>query len=102
MSFTQSKIADRGTANPIVSRLTLQIFNILDQCNLPQQTRDGIKLIYIDSLRKKLLRCWEIVERYRTAFSKELRGLQAAAEEHHDSRYSSRHRARGGVPQFSL
>jgi hypothetical protein len=43
MSFTQSKIADRGTANPIVSRLTLQIFNILDQCNLPQQTRDGIK-----------------------------------------------------------
>jgi len=72
MSFTQSKIADRGTANPIVSRLTLQIFSILDQCNLPQQTRDGIKLIYMDSLRKKLLRCWEIVEHYRTAFSKEL------------------------------
>lgn len=42
MSFTQSKIADRGTANPIVSRLTLQIFNILNQCNLPQQTSDGI------------------------------------------------------------
>jgi hypothetical protein len=72
MSFTVSKILDRGTANPIVARPTLQIFAILDQCNIPQEARDSIKVIYMNSLMKKLLRCWEIAERYKGEFTKEI------------------------------
>lgn len=72
MSFTVSRIADHGTGNPIAARLTLQIFAILDQCNLSKEAADYIKAIYMDSLRKKLMRCWEIADRYRTQFRKEL------------------------------
>lgn len=72
MSFTFSRIADHGTANPIVTRLTMQIFEILDQCNLSKEDADRIKVIYMGSLRKKLMRCWEIADRYRTEFRKEL------------------------------
>jgi hypothetical protein len=55
MSFTVSRIADHGTGNPIAARLTLQIFAILDQCNLSKEAADHIKAIYMDSLRKKLM-----------------------------------------------
>jgi hypothetical protein len=72
MAFTISTIADHGTGNPIVARLTLQIFGILDQCNLSKEAAERIKAIYMDSLRKKLMRCWGIAERYRTEFRKEL------------------------------
>jgi hypothetical protein len=72
MSFTVSKVLDHGTANPIVSRLTLQIFRIIDQCNMPQEARDSVKVIYMNSLMKKLLRCWEIAERYKGEFIKEM------------------------------
>jgi hypothetical protein len=72
MSFTVAKILDHGTANPIVSRLTLQIFRIIDQCNMPQEARGSVKVIYMNSLMKKLLRCWEIAERYKGEFIKEM------------------------------
>jgi hypothetical protein len=58
-----TKILDHGTANPIVARLTVQIFAILDHCEIAPDGRDGIKVIYMNCLAKKLLRCCEIVER---------------------------------------
>jgi hypothetical protein len=66
-----TNILDHGTANPIVARLTVQIFAIVDQCEITPEARDGIKGIYMNSLAKKLLRCWEIVERYRPEFTKQ-------------------------------
>jgi hypothetical protein len=71
MPFAITHTLDHGVANPIVARLTIQIFKILDQCEVPPETRDRIKVIYVDSLAKKLLRCWEIVERYRLDFRKQ-------------------------------
>ena len=43
MGFTFSRIEDHGTANPIVTRLTIQIFEILDHCNFSKEDADRIK-----------------------------------------------------------
>jgi hypothetical protein len=43
-----------------------------DQCEVTPEARDGIKKIYMNSLAKKLVRCWEIVERYRAEFNKQI------------------------------
>jgi hypothetical protein len=67
-----TKILDHGTANPIVARLTVQIFAILEHCEIAPDTRDGIKVIYMNCLAKKLLRCGEILERYRFEFTKQM------------------------------
>jgi len=63
MPFIFKPLLDHGTTNPIVARLSVQILKILDYCNLTQETRDRIGEIYLYSLQKKLLRCWEIKER---------------------------------------
>jgi hypothetical protein len=65
-------IFDHGSAHPIVARLTVQIFGILDHCEIRPEARDGIKVVYMSSLAKKLLRCWEIADRYRLEFSKQM------------------------------
>jgi hypothetical protein len=67
-----TKILDHGTANPIVARLTLQIFAILDHCEITSEARDGIKVIYMNCLARKLLRCGEIVERYKLEFRNQM------------------------------
>jgi hypothetical protein len=72
MSFSVSKFLDHGTAKPIVARLTLQIFAILDECNITKETADSMKVIYMHSLMKTLLRCGEIAERYKSEFVREM------------------------------
>jgi hypothetical protein len=67
-----TKILDHGTENPIVARLTLQIFAILEHCEIAPEARDGIKVIYMNCLAKKLLRCGEILERYKLEFTKQM------------------------------
>jgi hypothetical protein len=69
MSFTISKVSDHGTTNPIVARLSLQVFKILSQCNLPKEKFDKVGDLYLSSLQKKLLRCWEIEDRFRIEFN---------------------------------
>jgi hypothetical protein len=69
-AYALRHILDHGTANPIVARLTVQIFAILDHCEITPEARDDFKVICMSSLVKKLLRCWEIVERYRLEFTK--------------------------------
>jgi hypothetical protein len=68
MPFVISKFLEHGTSNPIVARLSLQTMRILDQCKIAQETRDKITEIYVHSLQKKLIRCWEIEERFRSEF----------------------------------
>jgi hypothetical protein len=69
MAFTFKKLLDHGTTNPIVARLSLGVLQILEQCDLAKEARDAIGEIYLNSLVRKLLRCWEIKERFRTEFN---------------------------------
>jgi hypothetical protein len=71
MSYTISRIADYGTGNPILARLTLQTFAILDHCEIRQEDADAVKLIYMESLTKKLVRCYEIALRFQAEFVNE-------------------------------
>lgn len=70
MPFVIAKKLEHGTTNLIVTRLTLQTLEILKQCELTNDDRDKIGSVYIDSLAKKLLRCWEIEERLCAQFEK--------------------------------
>ena len=72
MRFTISRIADCGTGNPILARLTLQTFAILDHCEIRQEDADAVKLIYMESLTKKLVRCYEIAQRFQAEFVNEM------------------------------
>jgi hypothetical protein len=71
-NYTVSKFLDHGTANPIVARLTLQTFAILDACNLSKEAADEIKVVYMHTLTKTLVRCGEIAMRYQSEFVKEM------------------------------
>src|SRR5262249_2838764 len=68
MAFAFKKILDHGASNRIVARLSLQIFKILENCNLAKETHDKIAEQYL-TLQKRLLRCWEIKERFRQEFN---------------------------------
>jgi hypothetical protein len=52
----------------IVARLSLQILEILKQCNASKGIQDNVGDLYMNSLQKKLLRCWEIEERFKREF----------------------------------
>lgn len=63
MPFTFSKVLDHGSSNPIVARLTLQVSELLAQCNISNERRDDVFDVCLNSLVRKLLRCWEIEAR---------------------------------------
>jgi hypothetical protein len=48
--------------------MSLQTMQILDQCKIAKETSDKIAEIYLHSLQKKLIRCREIEERFRSEF----------------------------------
>jgi len=50
MPFTFSNILNHGTENPIVARLSLQILQILNQCNIAKDKKDKISDIYLKTL----------------------------------------------------
>jgi hypothetical protein len=79
MPFPVSQILDHGTENPIVARLALQIFDIIKMCNITEEAGDGIMGIYMNSLVKKLLRCWEIRERYSLEFNRQVASYKPPA-----------------------
>jgi hypothetical protein len=72
MAFTISKTLDHGTANPVVARLALQIFDILKSCNIAKDLEEGILRLCMESLVPGLLRCWEIRERYELEFQRQI------------------------------
>jgi hypothetical protein len=51
---------EHDVKNPIVARLTLHLPEILEETTLSEQQREKLGGIIVDSLLKKLLRCWEI------------------------------------------
>ena len=65
MPFEFKKVLEHGTTNPIVARLSLQILQILKQCNASEDLQAKVGDLYINSLQKKLLRCWEIEDRFK-------------------------------------
>jgi hypothetical protein len=69
MPFEFKKALEHGTTNPIVARLSLQILEILKQCNASKGIQDKVGDLYMNSLQKKLLRCWEIEERFKKEFA---------------------------------
>jgi hypothetical protein len=79
MPFVIAKKLEHGTTNAIVARLTLQTLEILKQCNVTKDEQEKIGSIYIDSLVKKNLRCWEIEQRLRAEFGKKLASYKPPA-----------------------
>jgi hypothetical protein len=67
-----AKRLQHGTTNPIVARLTLQTLEILQQCDVTKEKAEEIGSIYLDSLVKKLLRCWEIEQALSVEYDKML------------------------------
>jgi hypothetical protein len=68
MPIEIKKVLEHGTTNPIVARLSLQILEILKQCNVSKEIQDKVGYLYMNSLQKKLLRCWETEERFKKEF----------------------------------
>ena len=50
----------------------MQTFAILDHCEIRQEDADAVKLIYMESLTKKLVRCYEIAQRFQAEFVNEM------------------------------
>jgi hypothetical protein len=69
MPFEFKKIASHGTGNPIVARLSLQTLQILKSCKVTDELKDKVGSLYLHSLMKKLLRCWEIVDSFKKSFA---------------------------------
>lgn len=69
MPFEFKKVLEHGTRNPIVARLSLQTLQILKRCNASKDIQDNVGDLYMNSLQKKLLRCWEIEERFKKEFA---------------------------------
>lgn len=76
MPFTFSKVLDHGTQNPIVARLTLQVSELLAQCNITEKQRDDVFDVYFNSLVRKLLRCWEIEARFKQGWESAISSYQ--------------------------
>jgi hypothetical protein len=77
MAFIFQKVLPHGTSNPIVPRLTLQTLKILENCELSEEMRANITELYLNSLLKKLLRCWEIKDRFRQGFNRVEQSLKS-------------------------
>ncbi|WP_316187682.1 MULTISPECIES: hypothetical protein [unclassified Bradyrhizobium] len=69
MSFEIKKFASHGVDNPIVARLSLQTLQILEKCKVTKEVKDKVGSLYLNSLMKKLLRCWEIEDSFKKSFA---------------------------------
>jgi hypothetical protein len=69
ISFEFKKCASHGTSNPIVARLSLQNLQILENCKVTKEVKDQVGGLYLESLMKKLLRCWEIEDSFKKSFA---------------------------------
>jgi hypothetical protein len=70
MSFTISRIADYETGNPILA--AAHRADVRHSRSLRQEDADAVKLIYMESLTKKLVRCYEIAQRFQAEFVNEM------------------------------
>lgn len=60
MGFVLKQVADVGSANPIVARLSLQFGSILDFYELDDEVKESIKGILRNDIQKRLISCDKI------------------------------------------
>jgi len=60
MGFVLKQVADVGSANPIVARLSLQFGSILDFYELKDEVKESIKNILHNNIQKRLISCDKI------------------------------------------
>lgn len=65
MPFEFKKLLDHGASNPIVARLSLQILELQKNTTIAKDVGNQVGELYLDSLQRKLLRCFEIEERFK-------------------------------------
>jgi hypothetical protein len=73
--FVISKISDHGTNHPVVARLHLQTFDLLEASTLSPELQDEVKRIYFEAGRR-LLRCfdtWDELKRKQNELEAEAR-----------------------------
>ena len=65
LPFVVTQKLDHGVTNPIVARLTLQNFEILQNCATAKDKAEKIQSLYLNDLTPKLLRLSQIQEKLR-------------------------------------
>lgn len=65
LPFVVAQKLDQGVTNPIVARLTLQNFELLQNCAIAKDTAEKIQAVYLNELTPKLLRLSQIHEKLR-------------------------------------
>ncbi len=66
LPFVVAQKLDQGVTNPIVARLTLQNFVLLQNCAIAKDKTEEIQTIYLSELTPKLLRLCQVYEKLRT------------------------------------
>jgi hypothetical protein len=82
MTFTFTRILDHGVSNPIVARLHLQTLQILEHCKIDEDVKQRVTKLYLNTLSRKLLRCWEIKERFRSQFNAAVEAYKTPKDSH--------------------
>src|SRR4051794_33829154 len=82
MPFEFKKVVSHGVGNPIVARLSLQNLQIMEKCKVAKEVKDTVCCLYVDSLMKKLLRCWELEASFKKSFSEASAKYKPAATAH--------------------
>jgi len=76
LPFVVAQKLDQGVTNPIVARLTLQNFELLQNCAIPKETAEKIQTIYLNDLTPKLLRLSQIYGKLRTDIETKVAGYK--------------------------
>lgn len=67
--FVLKQVAEHGTENPIVARLSYQTLTLLKATTLSEDQQGDLFRIYQETLQPNLLRCHEIEERFKSGFN---------------------------------
>ncbi|MCP1913360.1 hypothetical protein J2R96_005840 [Bradyrhizobium elkanii] len=70
LPFIVAQKLDQGVTNPIVARLTLQTFDILQNCAIAKEKAEKIQSLYLNDLTPKLLHLSQIQEKLRAETEK--------------------------------
>ncbi len=71
--FQVRAILNYGLNHPIVARLSLQVFDILKECDISLNIQEELQKIYLEQLMPQLIKLWEIENWYRNEFNEQVR-----------------------------
>jgi hypothetical protein len=77
--FVIQKISEHGTSNPIVARLTIQTFNLLEWLDCDAQRKEDLIGAYLE-LNRRLLQCFDHQQRLVVARAKTVEATQGVLE----------------------